>query len=95
MFCRFGSAMYILTKRYDTYIYVYLASKGILLGVSPPYQHEKNDKAERIHKPPRRLATVLLHAGHLPVQMWAKAHSMALYIINITPKGGTGGRISP
>jgi hypothetical protein len=73
----------------------FLAREGILLGVSPPYQHEKNDKVERIHKPLRRLVTVLLHAGRLPIQMWAKAHAMALYIINITPRGGTVKKPSP
>jgi hypothetical protein len=33
--------------------------------------------------------TVLLHAGRLPIHMWGKAHAMALYILNITPRTGT------
>jgi hypothetical protein len=63
----------------------YLATEGIRFGVSPPYQHEKNDKTERTHKPLGRLITVLLHAGRLPLQMWAKAHAVAIGILNITP----------
>jgi hypothetical protein len=44
-----------------------MADHGIKFSNSPPYQHYKNDKAERIHKPHRRLVTVLLHAGRLPI----------------------------
>jgi hypothetical protein len=72
----------------------FLANKRIFFGVFPPYQHEKNDKVERIHKPLRRLVAVLLHAGRLSIHMWANAHAMALYILNITPKVDTK-NISP
>jgi hypothetical protein len=73
----------------------YLATDGIRSGVSPPYQHEKNDKTERIHKPLRRRITVLLHAGRLSLQMWAKAHAEEIYILNITPTQRNKRGISP
>jgi hypothetical protein len=72
----------------------YLANEGIPFGEPPPYQHEENGNVERIHRPLRRLVTVLLHAGRPTIHMWAKAHAMAIYI-NITPKGGAKGNILP
>jgi hypothetical protein len=62
-----------------------LAPKGIKFGVSPQYQHEKNEEIERIHKPLPRLVTVLLHAGKIPIQLWPKAHAVAIGILKPTP----------
>jgi hypothetical protein len=73
----------------------YLADHGIKFRNSLPYQHYKNDKVGRVHKPLRRLVTVLLHAGRLPVGYWPRARACALYIYGITPNAGSAGGISP
>jgi hypothetical protein len=73
----------------------FLSKHGIKFGHSPPYQHYKNDKAERVHKPLRRSTCVLLHAGRLPNTYWPRAHACAVYIYSTTPNARNTGGISP
>ena len=74
---------------------LYLAKNDIFLQTSPPHQHYKNAKVERLHGPLRRLTTVLLHSGRLPIRMWPVAHAMAVKLINITPTSRHPNRMSP
>lgn len=60
----------------------WLAQKNIKLETSAPHTPEQNGVSERANRTILEAAKSLLHAKHLPLELWGEAVSCAVYTLN-------------
>ena len=60
----------------------WLTQKNIKLETSAPHTPEQNGVAERANRTILEAAKSLLHAKHLPLELWGEAVSCAVYTLN-------------
>jgi len=65
----------------------YLAEKGIIRGVSAPYSRHQNGISERCNRTVLDPAWSMLKHAWMPIKLWDKAVSTAVYIKNRRPSG--------
>jgi len=89
---KFGRSMKILrsdngTEYVNSNMQNYLDAKGIRLEATSPYCPEQNGKSERDNRTIVESARTMMQAKKLPLNLWAKATSTAVYILNRTCLG--------
>lgn len=60
----------------------WLSNKGIRLESSAPYTHEQNGLSERANRTVVEGGRCLLHAKHLPLELWGEAIACTVYTLN-------------
>ena len=63
----------------------FCASKGIFHEFTNPYSPEQNGIAERLNRTIMEAARSMLYKANLPLQFWAEACSVAVYLHNRSP----------
>lgn len=69
------------SKNFDKYC----AEKGILHEFTNPYSPQQNGVAERLNRTIMESARSMLYKANLPLQFWAEACSVAVYLQNRSP----------
>jgi transposase InsO family protein len=75
----------------------FLAGKGTIHELSPPYAHESNGLPERINRTiVTMVRTMTLDVNdEFPVGLWAETALTAIYLKNLLPHAGSKNKKSP